>query len=125
MLSNFASPWDCVYSAAKLKQDPRFPERNIMGTGPFTFVEHVAGSHWTGKKFDGYFEKGKPHLNGYVALFVAGAPMVNALAAGEIMAGNVLGKGYTAGVGMTIGTFFGRQAGTHAAKAAQGAGALA
>ena len=86
MLSNFASPWDCVYSAAKLKQDPRFPERNIMGTGPFTFVEHVAGSHWTGKKFDGYFEKGKPHLNGYVALFVAGAPMVNALAAGEIMA---------------------------------------
>ena len=55
MLANFASPWDCVYSAAKLKQDPRFPERNIMGTGPFTFVEHVAGSHWTGKKFEGYF----------------------------------------------------------------------
>ena len=45
MLANFASPWDCVYSAAKLKQDPKFPERNIMGTGPFTFVEHVAGSH--------------------------------------------------------------------------------
>ncbi|MGH8642780.1 MAG: ABC transporter substrate-binding protein, partial [Burkholderiales bacterium] len=62
MLSNFASPWDCVYSAAKLKQDPRFPERNIMGTGPFTFVEHVAGSHWTGRKFDGYFRKGKPYL---------------------------------------------------------------
>ena len=86
MLANFASPWDCVYSAAKLKQDPRWPERNVMGTGPFTFVEHVAGSHWTGRKFDGYFEKGKPHLNGYMALFVAGAPMVNALAAGEIMA---------------------------------------
>src|SRR6187402_699665 len=29
MLSNFASPWDCVYSAAKLKADPKFPERNI------------------------------------------------------------------------------------------------
>ena len=86
MLANFASPWDCIYSAAKLKQDPRFPERNILGTGPFTFVEHVAGSHWTGKKFEAYFEKGKPHLNGYLALFVAGAPMVNALAAGEIMA---------------------------------------
>ena len=54
-----------------------------VGTGPFVFGEHVAGSHWTGKKFDGYFEKGKPHLNGYIALFVAGAPMVNALAAGE------------------------------------------
>ena len=42
MLANFASPWDCVYSAAKLKKDPKFPERNIMGTGPFTFVEHVS-----------------------------------------------------------------------------------
>ncbi|HXF65233.1 MAG TPA: ABC transporter substrate-binding protein [Burkholderiales bacterium] len=85
MLSNFASPWDCVYSAAKLKQDPRFPERNILGTGPFTFVEHVAGSHWTGRKFGGYFEKGKPYLNGYVAIFISGAPMVNALAAGEVV----------------------------------------
>jgi len=85
MLSNFASPWDCVYSAAKLKQDPRFPERNIMGTGPFTFVEHVAGSHWTGRKFDGYFRKGRPYLNGYVAIFISGAPMVNALAAGEVV----------------------------------------
>jgi len=86
MLSNFASPWDCIYSAAKLKQDPRFPERNVMGTGPFTFVEHVAGSHWTGRKFDGYFRKGRPYLNGFIAIFVAGAPMVNALAAGEVMA---------------------------------------
>lgn len=86
MLTNFASPWDCVYSAAKLKQDPKFPERNIMGTGPFTFVEHVAGSQWIGRKFEGYFEKGRPYLNGYVAIFISGAPMVNALAAGEVLA---------------------------------------
>ena len=85
MLASFASPWDCVYSAAKLKQDPKFPERNIMGTGPFTFAGHVAGSHWTGRRFDGYFEKGKPYLNGYVAIFISGAPMVNALAAGEVL----------------------------------------
>ena len=86
MLSNFASPWDCVYSAAKLKEDPKFPERNILGTGPFTFVEHVAGSHWIGRRFDGYFEKGKPHLDSYRAIFISGAPMVNALAAGEVLA---------------------------------------
>jgi tricarballylate dehydrogenase len=36
-----------------------------------------------------------------------------------MMAGNVLGKGYTAGVGMAIGTAFGRIAGTEAAHAAQ------
>ncbi len=35
-----------------------------------------------------------------------------------MMAGNVLGKGYTAGVGMSIGTAFGRIAGTRAARAA-------
>jgi peptide/nickel transport system substrate-binding protein len=85
MLANFASPWDCIYSAAKLKQDPRFPERNVMGTGPFVFVEHVAGSHWTGRKFDGYYRKGRPYLNGFIAIFISGAPMVNALAAGEVL----------------------------------------
>jgi tricarballylate dehydrogenase len=39
----------------------------------------------------------------------------NIFAAGEIMAGNILGQGYVAGVGMTIGTVFGRIAGAGAA----------
>ncbi len=39
-----------------------------------------------GRKFDGYFEKGKPYLSGFLAIFIAGAPMVNALAAGEVLA---------------------------------------
>jgi tricarballylate dehydrogenase len=43
-----------------------------------------------------------------------GAPAANVFAAGEIMAGNILGKGYIAGVGMTIGTVFGRIAGFEA-----------
>ncbi len=42
----------------------------------------------------------------------------NLFAAGEIMAGNVLGQGYTAGVGMTIGTVFGRIAGAKSAQCA-------
>jgi tricarballylate dehydrogenase len=42
----------------------------------------------------------------------------NLFVAGEMMAGNVLGKGYTAGVGMSIGTAFGRIAGSEAARAA-------
>jgi tricarballylate dehydrogenase len=41
----------------------------------------------------------------------------NIFAAGEIMAGNILGKGYLAGFGMTIGTVFGRIAGREAARA--------
>ena len=45
----------------------------------------------------------------------------NLFAAGELMAGNILGKGYLAGIGMTIGTSSGRIAGVHAARAALGA----
>jgi tricarballylate dehydrogenase len=47
-------------------------------------------------------------------------PARNVLAAGEIMAGNILRKGYVAGVGMTIGTVFGRIAGEEAARSAAG-----
>ena len=47
-----------------------------------------------------------------------GRPSRNLFVAGEMMAGNVLGQGYTAGVGMSIGTAFGRIAGTQAAAAA-------
>ena len=42
-------------------------------------------------------------------------PAPNIFAAGEIMAGNVLGKGYIAGIGMAIGTAFGHIAGAEAA----------
>ncbi|MDE2566975.1 MAG: FAD-dependent tricarballylate dehydrogenase TcuA [Burkholderiales bacterium] len=52
------------------------------------------------------------------AVQFAGRPSPNLYAAGEIMAGNVLGQGYTAGVGMSIGTAFGRIAGAMAARAA-------
>ena len=40
----------------------------------------------------------------------------NILAAGEIMAGNILGKGYLAGIGMTIGSVFGQAAGREAVR---------
>jgi tricarballylate dehydrogenase len=46
-------------------------------------------------------------------------PSPNIFAAGEVMAGNILGKGYLAGFGMTIGSVFGRIAGKEAARAAR------
>jgi len=45
-----------------------------------------------------------------------GTQSANMFAAGEIMAGNVLGQGYLAGIGMTIGSVFGRLAGEGAAR---------
>ena len=52
-------------------------------------------------------------------LMADGRPTANMFAAGEIMAGNVLGKGYAAGIGMTIGSVFGRVAGREAARNAR------
>ncbi|CAM3758199.1 FAD-dependent tricarballylate dehydrogenase TcuA [Bordetella sputigena] len=57
-------------------------------------------------------------VNDQAAVHFNGVPSDNLFVAGEMMAGNVLGKGYTAGVGMSIGTAFGRIAGTQAAQAA-------
>ncbi|WP_020203257.1 MULTISPECIES: FAD-dependent tricarballylate dehydrogenase TcuA [Cupriavidus] len=59
-------------------------------------------------------------VNEHAAVHFGGKPSDNLFVAGEMMAGNVLGKGYTAGVGMAIGTAFGRIAGTRAAAAARG-----
>jgi tricarballylate dehydrogenase len=44
-----------------------------------------------------------------------GGAAENMFAAGEIMSGNVLGRGYAAGIGMTIGSVFGRIAGEQGA----------
>ncbi|MDB5883594.1 MAG: tcuA [Ramlibacter sp.] len=56
--------------------------------------------------------------NEMATVHFGGAASPNLFVAGEMMAGNVLGRGYTAGVGMSIGTAFGRIAGTQAAAAA-------
>jgi len=86
MLANFASPWNCIYNAAKLKEDPLFPKTHVLGTGPFVFVEHQKGDHWTGKRWDKYFLAGRPYLDGYRANFIAGAAQVEAMESGRIMA---------------------------------------
>lgn len=56
-------------------------------------------------------------VNDRAQVHFGGHASPNLFTAGEMMAGNVLGKGYTAGVGMSIGTAFGRIAGVEAARA--------
>ncbi len=69
-LANLASPWNFIYKADILEKDPHWYEKNIMGTGPFKLVEHVPGSHWTGKRNENYFVKGRPYLDGFQAIFI-------------------------------------------------------
>jgi tricarballylate dehydrogenase len=60
------------------------------------------------------------HTDATASVRFDGRPSANLFVAGEMMAGNVLGQGYTAGVGMSIGTAFGRIAGANAARVVQG-----
>jgi peptide/nickel transport system substrate-binding protein len=87
MMDHFASPWNTVYSAKDLAADPTAPRTKINGTGPFTFVEHVKGSHVSGKRNDAYFKKGLPYLDSYRGIFtLQAAAMLNALQGGQVLA---------------------------------------
>ena len=77
-LTNLASPWNFIYNAAKLKADIHWYEKNIMGTGPFTYEGNTKGQDWRGKKNAAYFGKDKdgtqlPYLDSYKALIITDA----------------------------------------------------
>src|SRR5499426_665431 len=78
-----ASPFNCVYSAAKLKQNPKYPDTEVMGSGPFKLVEHVRGSYLTAKRNEDYFRKGLPYLDGYKAFFVKNTAVVPGILGGQ------------------------------------------
>src|SRR5216683_1726866 len=71
LLLNLASPWNWIYKADLLAKDIHWYEKNVMGTGAFVFVEHVKGSHMVGKKNPEYWDKGKPYLDSYRAIFIS------------------------------------------------------
>lgn len=102
------------YRHGQLHDEEVNPRENTLGAtaGPATLLRlcPAAGITFTylGLK-----------VNERAAVHFAGQPSRNLFVAGEMMAGNVLGKGYTAGVGMSIGTTFGRIAGKEAALAAR------
>jgi len=83
MLLNLASPWNWIYKADILAKDIHWYGKNVMGTGPFKFVEHVKGSHWVGKKNPDYWDKGKPYLDGYRAIFISSSSAQVAAVRGE------------------------------------------
>ena len=64
-LLGLASPWNFIYKADTLAKDMHWYENNIMGSGPFMFVEHVRGSHLVGKRNPNYWEQGQA-LSGWL-----------------------------------------------------------
>jgi len=83
LLAGLASPYNFLYKADILAKEPNWYEKNIMGTGPFVFVEHVKGSHVVGKKNPDYWDKGKPHLDSFRAIFMRDSAAQVAAVRGE------------------------------------------
>jgi peptide/nickel transport system substrate-binding protein len=79
-----ASPFNCIYSAKKLAENPKYPSTEVMGSGPFTFVEYVKGQSWSGKRFENYFIKNQPYLDGFKAIIMSSVAFVNAMMAGQV-----------------------------------------
>ena len=86
MLANFASPWNCIYSAAKLALDLEFPKTHVLGSGAFAFVEYEKGKYWRGRRWDRYFLPGRPYLDGYQADFIPANGVMAAYKSGRIAA---------------------------------------
>ncbi|HET6948218.1 MAG TPA: ABC transporter substrate-binding protein [bacterium] len=85
-LQNAASPWNWIYKADILAREPHWYERNVMGTGPFKFVEYVRGSHWVGARNENYWVRDRPYLDGYRAVFITNSTaQVNAIKSGQAL----------------------------------------
>ena len=68
-IPSLASPFNWIYSKAKLDADPRWYEKNVMGSGPFVFGVREAGARITGTRNPNYHHKGQPYLDGFEAIF--------------------------------------------------------
>lgn len=68
-LPALANPFDFIYSAQKLAQDLHWYEKNILGSGPFIFVQHQPGAFIEGRRNPNYYHAGKPYLDGFRATF--------------------------------------------------------
>jgi peptide/nickel transport system substrate-binding protein len=62
-------PYNFVYAKKILDKNMHFFEKNVLGSGPFQFVEWQPGSHINAERNPNYYYKGKPYLDGTSAIF--------------------------------------------------------
>jgi len=64
-----AAPYNFVYSKKDLDEKGySWHQKNVNGTGAFTFVEHKPGAYVEGKRYEKYHHEGKPYLDGFRAI---------------------------------------------------------
>ena len=68
-LGAIADPFNFIYKKAILDEDPRWYEKNILGSGPFKFVDYQVGQSIKGVKNADYYHKGLPYLDGLTGIY--------------------------------------------------------
>src|SRR6266481_1445188 len=68
-LPALADPYAWIYKRAILDKDPRWYEKNILGSGPFKFVNYDTGQSIKGERNPDYYHRGLPYLDGFTGIF--------------------------------------------------------
>jgi peptide/nickel transport system substrate-binding protein len=68
-LGALADPFNFIYKQTILDTDPRWYEKNILGSGPFKFVDYQVGQSIKGAKNADYYHKGLPYLDGFTGIY--------------------------------------------------------
>jgi peptide/nickel transport system substrate-binding protein len=70
-LPGLADPFAWIYKKEILDKDPRWFEKNVMGSGPFKFAGYEIGQSIKGVRNPDYYRPGQPYLDGFIAIFAA------------------------------------------------------
>src|SRR5437016_7322899 len=69
LLPALVDPYAFIYKKDILDKDPRWFEKNIMGSGPFHFSSYETGQSISGTRNPDYYHKGLPYLDGFTGIF--------------------------------------------------------
>ena len=68
-LPALADPFNFIYQKVILDKDPRWYEKNVLGSGPFKFAGYETGQSIKGQRNPDYYHKGLPRLEGFTGIY--------------------------------------------------------
>src|SRR5271169_1569307 len=68
-LPALADPFAWIYKKEILDKDPRWYEKNVMGSGPFKFAGYEIGQSIKGVRNPDYYHQGLPRLDGFTGIY--------------------------------------------------------
>ncbi len=68
-LPALADAFALIYQKDKLDKDPHWYEKNVLGSGPFKFVDYETGQRILGARNPDYYHQGLPYLDGFIGIY--------------------------------------------------------